>query len=108
MVGLTSFWSSAISMFLVVIFIIFVRRDLFFNSLISGVAMMCISIFFYLVIILISNTWINNTYLHGLSGLNFFTIPIEEFVFWFLAGMWVGPFYEFSFGKKSIQCANRD
>lgn len=98
--GITSFWASTISLFLSIIFIIFIRRDLFFNSLISGIAMMFISIFFYMVIILISNTWINNTYLHGLSGFSVLTIPIEEFVLWFLAGMWVGPFYEFAFGKR--------
>lgn len=100
MIGLTSFWSSTISMFLIIIFMIFIRRDLFFDSLFSGIAMMFISIFFYLIIILISNTWINITYLYGYGLIRIFTIPIEEFVFWFLAGMWVGPFYEFAFGKK--------
>ena len=100
MTGLTSFWASTISMFLVIVYIIFVRRDLFLDSLVSGVAMMFISVIFYFVIILLSSTWINNTYLHGLSGFRIYSIPIEEFVFWFLAGMWVGPFYEFAFGKK--------
>jgi len=99
-VGFTTFWASTISLVLAIIFIILVRRDLFFNSLTSGVSMMLISVLSYLVIILISDTWVSNTYLDGLSGYCIWTIPVEEFVFWFLAGMWVGPFYEYVFGKR--------
>ncbi len=76
-IGLTSFLASTISMLLVVIFIVLVRRDLFFDSLISGLVMMLVSTLFYFLIILISNTWVSKTYLDGLSGLRFFTIPVE-------------------------------
>lgn len=99
-IGMTSFWSSTISMSLFIILILFFRKDLLLDSLFSGILMMLISFSFYLVIILISDTWVNNTYLYGLSGSRFLTIPIEEFIFWFLTGMWVGPFYEYCYGKK--------
>lgn len=99
-VGLTSFWSSTISMILFVIFMIYIRKDLFFNALVSGTAMMAISILFYIIIITLSNTWIDSTYLPSLSGFRIWNVPVEEFVFWFLAGMWIGPFYEYSLGKK--------
>ncbi len=99
-INITSFWSSTMSMFLFIILILFFRKDLFFDSLFSGILMMLISFSFYLVIILVSDTWVNNTYLYGLSGLRLLTIPIEEFIFWFLTGMWVGPFYEYTYGKK--------
>ena len=101
-VGLTSFWSSFISLILTVIIIDYYRRDLMLDSLVSGLSMMLISILFYLVIILISHTWVDKTYLSRLSGLRLFTIPIEEFIFWFLAGMWVGPLYEYAFRKKLV------
>ena len=99
-VGLSTFWSSTIAMISVILFIDYIRKDLIWDSLLSGLAMMIISILFYLVIILISDNWIYNTYLHGLSGIKIYTVPIEEFVFWFLAGMWVGPFYEYALGKR--------
>lgn len=99
-IGLTSFWSCVITLTLTILFIDYSRKDLFFDSLISGVSMLLISITFYLVILLLSSTWVGNTYLQGLSGFRIWTIPIEEFVFWFLAGMWVGPFYEYTFGKR--------
>lgn len=98
--GITSFWSSFITMALVILFIDYLRKDLIFDSLISGTAMFVVSITFYAVILLASNTWIDITYLDGLSGVRIWNVPVEEFVFWFLAGMWVGPFYEYALGKK--------
>ena len=99
-VGLTSFWACTITLTLTVIFMILIRRDLFFDSLVSGVSMMLISVLFYFIIIILSSTWINNTYLNGLSGFRIANVPIEEFIFWFLAGMWIGPFYEYTTGKR--------
>ena len=87
-IGTTSFWAVTISLILSIIFIVFVRRDLFYNALFSGLAMMIVSILSYMVIIYCSKTWIDNTYLNGLSGLRIWNVPIEEFVFWFLAGTW--------------------
>jgi len=98
-IGITSFWAITISLVLSIAFIVFVREDLFYNALFSGLAMMVISILSYLVIMYVSSTWIDNTYLDGLSGLRFLNVPVEEFIFWFLAGMWAGPFYEYAGGK---------
>ncbi len=98
--GITSFWSSVVTMIIVILFLDYSRRDLLLDSLISGVSMLFISVSFYLVIVLVSNTWVDNTYLSGLSGIRVGTIPIEEFIFWFLAGMWVGPFYEYVYGRR--------
>ncbi|MEY4440594.1 MAG: hypothetical protein RLY49_220 [Candidatus Parcubacteria bacterium] len=92
--GLTSFWSSFIAMISIVLLIMYLRKDLIINSLVSGILMFLISTIFYGVILFMSDTWVTSTYLHGLSGIKLFTIPVEEFIFWFIAGMWVGPFYE--------------
>ena len=99
-VGLTSFQASATSMALVSLIMLFTRRDLLFNSLISGLLMACVSSLFYLVIALISPGWIHQTYLSGLSGMNLAGVPIEEFIFWFLSGMVFGPFYEYWQGER--------
>jgi hypothetical protein len=99
-IGISTFWASVISMLLVILFIDYGRKDLVLDSFVSGTTMMIISILFYLVIVLLSKTWVDNTYLQGLSGVRLYTIPIEEFVFWLLAGMWVGPLYEYATGKR--------
>jgi len=98
--SLTSFWASAIAMILVAVIMIFVRKDLLLNSLLSGVLMVFVSTLFYGTVLLISPEWIHQTYLSGLSGLNIFGIPIEEFIFWFMAGVVFGPFYEYWQGEK--------
>lgn len=99
-IGLTSFWASTIAMFLVAVIMLFVRRDLLFNSFLSGVLMASISALFYGVILLISPEWINHTYLSGLSGISAFGVPIEEFIFWFMSGLVFGPFYEYWQGER--------
>ena len=99
-IGLTSFWASTLALISVAILISIVRKDLFINSILSGVLMSFVSIFFYATIIILSPEWANHTYLSGLSGLRISGIPIEEFVFWFLSGMVFGPFYEYWQGEK--------
>ena len=58
-----------------------------------------ISTFSYLLILVIHPDWIEITY-SMLSGERFIGIPIEELIFWFLAGLLFGPFYEYWQGEK--------
>jgi hypothetical protein len=95
-VGFTSFWASTTALIITALVLMFFRKDLFLNSLLSGVLMALVSLFFYFFIILISPTWIDQTYFFNhLSGILVFGIPIEELVFWFLGGAVFGPFYEY-------------
>jgi hypothetical protein len=100
-VGLTSFWASTIAMIIAAGTMFYFRRDLFLNGLLSGVLMMLISLFFYFTIILFSDEWIDKVYyFETLSNIRIFSVPIEEFIFWFLAGLVFGPFYEYWQGKR--------
>ena len=100
-VGLTSFWASFISMLLVVVVMISIRKDLMACSLLSGILVMAVSIPSYFFIVMISPQWIENTYIwEGLSDNKVAGIPIEEFVFWFMSGLVFGPFYEYWQGEK--------
>lgn len=99
-IGVTSFWASTVAMISVAIIMLASRKDLFYNSLLSGVLMCAVSFLFYITIVLLSPTWIDSTYLSGLSGVRWIGVPIEEFVFWFLAGMVFGPFYEYWQGER--------
>ena len=93
---LTSFLASTIAMIVGIILMTYFRRDLAINGLFSGIGMVIISLSFYSTILLLSPSWIAATYhWDHLSGIRIFQIPVEEFVFWFLAGFIVGPFYEY-------------
>lgn len=94
------FLGQHVAMILVAIIMLVSRKDLFYNSLLSGLLMCIVSFFFYITIILLSPTWIDSTYLSGLSGMRWIGVPIEEFIFWFLSGMVFGPFYEYWQGER--------
>lgn len=99
-VGLTSFWSGILSMCLIAIIIFLLRKDLIINAVISGLLMVVVSLLFYYTILIISPKWIDYTYLLGLSGIKLTGVPIEEFIFWFFAGLVFGPFYEYWQGER--------
>ncbi len=100
-VGLTSFWASTFAMILSALLLYYLRRDLFFNSLISGALMALISLPFYYSILVFVPNWVSTTYdFAHLSGILITGIPVEEIIFWFLAGMVFGPFYEYWQGER--------
>lgn len=100
-VGVTSFYASTVAMIGTAGLIFFVRRDLIINGVLSGLLMVCVSVVFYTTAILVSSDWVDKTYLFKtLSGIQVGGIPVEEFIFWFLAGMVFGPFYEFWKGLR--------
>lgn len=75
----------------------FSHRQLFINSLGSGFLLMLISIPVYWVLNFISPGWITHTYLfNSLTGITLFTVPIEEYVYYFATGMAIGPLFEYS------------
>lgn len=96
-VGITSFFASAIAMCIAAAALFWDRPDLIPDGIVSGVLMATLSISFYAVIIFFSPDWITQTYhWEALSGVLIGGIPVEEFVFWFLAGVLFGPFYEYT------------
>ena len=98
---LTSFYSSSVAMIITFSCMAYFRRDLLFNALLSGILMALISLVFYFPIIIFSPEWVGKTYLfETLSGIMIVGIPAEELVFWFLAGLVFGPFYEYWQGER--------
>ena len=99
--GLTSFLASTIAFIFTAGALFYFRKDLFVNGLLSGVLMTAFSIPVYVTMSLLSPGWSEVTYLFDtLSGLMIGGIPIEEFVFWFFAGLIFGPFYEYWQGER--------
>lgn len=95
-VGLSSFLSSTIAMMAVAVVMLSIRKDLMVNAFMSGLLTMIVSGVFYATAIFLSPEWVADTYVFSsLSKVLILNVPIEEFIFWFLAGMVFGPFYEF-------------
>ncbi len=100
-VGITSFWASVVSLLLIAGIMFFYRRDLFANGVASGLIVMVIATLPYYAIQFFSPDWVSATYHYEkLSGVHITGIPIEELVFWFLAGLVFGPFYEYWQGQR--------
>lgn len=102
-VGLTSFYASAITLTTSASLLFYFRRDLFLNGALSGLLMMFISLTVYYAIIFLTPGWIATTYDPTLSGVYITGIPVEELIFWFLAGLVFGPFYEYWKGEQLVK-----
>lgn len=93
---LNSFYSS-IPAFLIPLFIIFYKRkDLVIDSVISGVLLVIISFVFYIIPEILFPGWINSSWnFQILSGITILKVPIEDLIWFFLAGTFIGPLYEY-------------
>jgi len=102
--GFSSFYSQSISCLAGVLFLCAFRRDLIKNALISGLAMLIFGMISYPVLELIfpgfvRKFWfIENEWYHTLI----FGIPVEEPIWWFFTGTFIGPLYKFLYSKNSI------
>ena len=96
LIKLNTFYAS-IPAFLIPLLIIWTKRkDLILNSILSGFLLLIISFFAYIIPELITPGWIASSwYLENLSGILIFKIPIEDLIWFFLAGLAIGPLYEY-------------
>jgi hypothetical protein len=84
------------------------RRDLVVDGIASGFLMSAISVSSYSTIMFVSPEWIGQTYhWDALSGVLAGGVPIEEYIFWFLAGVIFGPFYEYVFSDRTRRLARK-
>jgi hypothetical protein len=72
------------------------RRDLIFNSLLSGVLIIIISFLIYSTVQLITPGWVHAFwYFINVPHIIIFNVPIDDLTWYFLAGAFIGPLYEF-------------
>lgn len=75
----------------------FSHKQLFINSIGSGFLLILISIPVYWIMNVITPGWIGHTYLfNSLTGTTIFTVPIEEYLYYFATGIIIGPLFEYS------------
>lgn len=74
--------------------LIFLRKDLIYDAFLTGFCLAITSIPVYLLVEYLSPNFIENTWLwSNLSGITFLKIPIEDLIFYFLAGFSIAPLY---------------
>ena len=97
---LSSFIASSIAQLAGILLMFYYRRDLLWNGLFSGVLMVLISIPAYLIPEWLSpGTRENSWHYELLSNIRVLGIPIEDLIFYFIFGMWIGPLYELYYSK---------
>lgn len=99
----SSFISLSLSLLVFGFIINFYRKDLIRDSIYSGLFMTLTILPVYFFMIYISPGWVEVTYDSGLTGIRPLGIPIEELIFYFLFGFYVGPIYEYWKGKKLVK-----
>jgi len=93
---INSFYSAIISGIIAIGFIYFKRKDLILDSVASGFLIMLFSLPSYWIPELISPGWIASAwYLDKISGIFVLGVPLEDLIWWFLAGAFTGPIYEY-------------
>lgn len=99
-----SFYASLIAFIFAIIIIWIKRKDLIFNSIASGVLTLIIGVVIYLILNILFPGFIEQFWYlkEGWYSALLFGIPIGEYIWYLLAGMFIGPFYEYMLGRKLI------
>jgi len=94
-IKLHSFISCVLMLIYGFLFIAILRKDLITPAIINGFFMMLISIPVYLACEFVSSGWIHRMWqFKYLSGILVLGIPIEDLIFYFQFGLFIGPLYK--------------
>src|SRR5258706_4641490 len=97
----TSFIVTATGLLIISAIVIYVRRDLFLDAIITGLCMVLITIPIFLLLQYLSPGYIDHTWIWpSLSKIRFMGIPIEDITFYFLSGIFISPLYLYWKGER--------
>ncbi|HWO07775.1 MAG TPA: lycopene cyclase domain-containing protein [Candidatus Paceibacterota bacterium] len=92
----TSFYASVAALILPTALIWWRRSDLIIDSLASGMLVVFFGLWWFWIAELFTPGWVENYWLlENLSGTILMTAPIEDLIWGFLCGLYIGPLYEF-------------
>jgi len=107
--SLNSFEANCIGITLSLLIITLLRRDLALYSLFGGILMVLSSLPAYGAVVLLFPGWVGETWMmENLSGKTFITIPIEDFVWYFLSGAIISVTYQFYSGSYFVMRKNKN
>jgi hypothetical protein len=96
-----SFIATAITYIITGGILIFLRRDLVWDAFLTGFCFTVASMPIYLLLKCVSPDFIEKTWMwQNLSGIRFLEIPVEDLIWFFLAGFSISPLYLYWKNKK--------
>jgi hypothetical protein len=101
--GWNSYYSSFPAFLIPLLIIYFKRKDLIIESLVSGILLTIISLLFYIIPEIVTPGWIESAWnFEMISGITFLKAPIEDLIWFFMTGLYIGPLYEYWQNKKLV------
>jgi hypothetical protein len=101
---LHSFYASLITLVYGTAFILWHRKDLIKNAMISGILMLAIGGIGYPVLLYLFPEFIQKFWFLNKQWFNtlLFGVPVQELIWWFFTGVFIGPLYKFRFRQQFI------
>lgn len=101
--NISSLYITILSFGLPALVIYFRRRDLIVTSLVTGFLLLVVASFVYTILSVTTPGWIEAFYLfHNTPKIILFNVPIDDVIWYFMAGAFIGPLYEYWKGKKLV------
>jgi len=93
---LNSLYSSIIAFVLPIGIIYFKRPDLIVNSIISGILLLVVVVAVYSLLEYLTPGWVREFwYFKNIPEVILFNLPLDDLIWYFLFGLFIGPLYEY-------------
>jgi hypothetical protein len=106
--GLTSFWASSLALLMPAGLMLLLRKDLIIDAIASGIIAVIAQWIAFWTVEIVTPGWIYHFWLYEhLSGIIVLYAPLEDVIWAFCAGMFIGPLYEFWKEEKLVMLKRR-
>jgi len=100
---LHSFVATVLAFGSCIVLILTMRRDLFINAATGALFASILAFTFFGVPELLNSGWIKSTWsFHNLSGIFVLHVPLEDFIWFIMAGAFIAPLHKFWKNNRSI------
>jgi 4-amino-4-deoxy-L-arabinose transferase-like glycosyltransferase len=102
--GLTnSFVATIVSLGCVTVFILYQRKDLFWDSVVSAIALVFIAQAVYALLTFLTPGWVEAFfYFHNVPYMYVGALPIDDFFWYLAAGAAISPMYEYCSSRRFV------
>ncbi len=96
LLGLNSFFATIFGLIIPTSIIWIRRRDLIMNSLGTGILLVIIALLVYSVLQFLTPGWVHAFWIFkNVPDIVILNLPVDDIVWYFLAGLFIGPLYEY-------------
>jgi hypothetical protein len=104
----SSFLASIIGLGIPIFYMWIKRKDMIVPSLLSAFLLALVGLIWFLVPAIITPGWVKHYwFMENLSGITFLSAPIEDLIWFFLTGAFIGPLWEYLQERKLINLKKR-